>query len=150
MASIFCVIHSIPDARRKLTRLWKLIRGNAVYALLSATEAAKTELSDREETEIVLDEIELRLPFDRTRLQQVLQPTMEKINATAQLLLDDSGLDAKAVDRVVCTGGSSQLVPVQSWLEETFPGRVEDFDYYRSIAGGLAIANACERELALV
>ena len=61
-------------------------------------------------------------------------------------------LVAEDVDQVVCTGGSSQLVPVQRWLARTFPGRVEDewVDYYRSIAGGLAIANRCERELAAV
>ena len=147
MESIFAGIQSGTDARRKLSRLWKLIRGNAVYSLLSATEIAKSDLSEQEATEIRLDEIELRLPFDRVRLAQVLEPTMERIGATARALLDDAGLDAEEVDQVVCTGGSSQLVPVQRWLAETFPGRVKDFDYYRSIAGGLAIANACDREL---
>ena len=150
MESIFAGIQSGPDARRKLTRLWKLIRGNAVYALMSATEAAKAELSEREKTEIRLEEVDLHLPFDRTRLEQVLEPTMARVDATARALLDDAGIDAADVDQVVCTGGSSQLVPVQRWLARTFPGRVEDFDYYRSIAGGLAIANACERELAAV
>ena len=150
MESILAGIQSGPDARRRLTRLWKLIRGNAVYALLSATEAAKAELSELEATEIRLDEVDLRLPFDRARLERVLEPTMERVDATARALLADAGIDAGDVDQVVCTGGSSQLVPVQRWLAEVFPDRVEDFDYYRSIAGGLAIANACERELAAV
>ena len=43
---------------------------------------------------------------------------------------------------MVCTGGSSQLLPVQARLEELFPGRIVRFDFYRSIAGGLALANA--------
>ena len=150
MEGIFAGIRSGPDARRKLTRLWKLIRGNSVYALLSATEAAKAALSERETAEIRLDQIDLRLPFDRARLEQVLQPALERVDATARALLDQAGLTAADVDQVVCTGGSSQLAPVQGWLRRTFPGRVEDFDYYRSIAGGLAIANAGERELAAV
>lgn len=147
---IFSGIQSGPEQRYKLTRLWKLIRGNAVYALLSATEAAKAELSRREKTEISLDEIDLHLPFSRSRLEQVVAPTMDQVEATARALLRDAGIDVDDVDQVVCTGGSSQLVPVQRWLTETFPGRVEDFDYYRSIAGGLAIANACEREMAAI
>lgn len=147
---IFAGIQSGPEQRRKLTRLWKLIRGNSVYALLSATEAAKAELSKRQSTEIRLDEVDLRLPFDRARLEQVVAPTLERVEETTRALLDDAGIKAADVDQVVRTGGSSQLVPVQRWLAETFPGRVEDFDYYRSIAGGLAIANACERELETV
>ena len=71
---------------------------------------------------------------------------MDRVDATTQALLNSADIGANDVDQVVCTGGSSQLVPVQRWLSYIFPGRVQDVDYYCSIAGGLAIANACERE----
>ncbi len=143
---IFAGIQSGPEQRQKLTRLWKVIRGNAAYSLLSATEAAKADLSEKKSSAISVKEIDLHLPFDRARLEEVVASTMDRVDATTQALLNSADIGANDVDQVVCTGGSSQLVPVQRWLSDIFPGRVQDFDYYRSIAGGLAIANACERE----
>ena len=67
---------------------------------------------------------------------------MEEIGNAVATLLSKTGVAADQVDRVVCTGGSSQLLPVQARLEELFPGRIERFDFYRSIAGGLALASA--------
>ena len=67
---------------------------------------------------------------------------MDEIDAVVAALLDKTGVSAEEIHRVVCTGGSSQLLPVQARLEELFPGRIVRFDFYRSIAGGLALANA--------
>ena len=142
MDTLFAGIRSGPDQQRKLGRLWRLVRGNYAYALLNATERAKARLSEREQTAIALPEIDLEVPFDRARLEQILEPAVEEIGAAVATLLSKTGVAADQVDRVVCTGGSSQLLPVQARLEELFPGRIERFDFYRSIAGGLALASA--------
>ena len=142
MDTLFAGIRSGPDQQRKLGRLWRLVRGNYAYALLNATERAKAHLSEREHTAIALPEIDLEVPLDRERLAQVLEPVVEEIGAAVASLLNQTRVAAERVDRVVCTGGSSQLLPVQARLEELFPGRIERFDFYRSIAGGLALASA--------
>ena len=142
MDTLFAGIRSGPDQQRKLGRLWRLVRGNYAYALLNATERAKARLSEREQTAIALPEIELEVPFDRARLEQILEPVVEEIGAAVATLLSKTRVASERIDRVVCTGGSSQLLPVQARLEELFPGRIERFDFYRSIAGGLALASA--------
>ena len=142
MDTLFAGLRSGPEQQRKLGRLWRLVRGNYAYALLNATERAKARLSEAERTAISLPEIDLEVPLDRPRLAQILEPAVEEISAAVGALLHNTGVPAERVDRVVCTGGSSQLLPVQARLEELFPGRIERFDFYRSIAGGLALASA--------
>ena len=142
MDTLFAGIRSGPDQQRKLARLWRLVRGNYAYALLNATERAKARLSETEHTAIALPDIDLEVPFDRPRLEQILEPVVDAVGGAVTTLLDKTRVAAERVDRVVCTGGSSQLLPVQARLEELFPGRIERFDFYRSIAGGLALASA--------
>ena len=142
MDTLFAGLRSGPEQQRKLGRLWRLVRGNYAYALLNATERAKARLSEVEQAVISLPEIDLQVPLNRTRLGEILEPAVEEISAAVGTLLDKTGVPAGRVDRVVCTGGSSQLLPVQARLEELFPGRIERFDFYRSIAGGLALASA--------
>ena len=142
MDTLFAGLRSGADQQLKLGRLWRLIRGNYAYALLNATERAKARLSQTERATIYLPEIDLEVPLDRTRLGQILEPVVDEIDAVVAALLDKTGVSAEQVHRVVCTGGSSQLLPVQARLEELFPGRIVRFDFYRSIAGGLALANA--------
>jgi len=56
-------------------------------------------------------------------------------------LLDETGLDPDVINRVVCTGGSSQIPAVKTMLENLFPGKLESYNIYTSIATGLAIAS---------
>ena len=142
MDTLFAGLRSGPDQQRKLGRLWRLIRGNYAYALLNATERAKARLSEADRATIYLPEIELEVPIDRAKLEQILEPVVDEIDAVVATLLDKTGIPAQRIHRVVCTGGSSQLLPVQARLDELFPGRIVRFDFYRSIAGGLALANA--------
>ncbi len=142
METLFAALRSGADQQRKLGRLWRLIRGNYAYALLNATERAKARLSQADRAAICLPEIDLEVTLDRARLEEILQPVVAEIDAVVAALLHRTGVAAEQVDRVVCTGGSSQLLPVQARLEELFPGRIVRFDFYRSIAGGLALANA--------
>lgn len=142
METLFTGLRSGPDQQRKLGRLWRLIRGNYAYALLNATERAKARLSQAEQAAICLPEIDLDVTLDRARLGVILEPVVDEIETVVAALLAKTGVAAAQVHRVVCTGGSSQLLPVQARLEELFPGRIVRFDFYRSIAGGLALANA--------
>ena len=142
METLFNALRSGPDQQRKLGRLWRLIRGNSAYALLNATERAKARLAQADRAAICLPEVELDVELDRAKLELILQPVVAEIDAVVAALLERTGVAPEQVHRVVCTGGSSQLLPVQARLEELFPGRIERFDYYRSIAGGLALANA--------
>ena len=142
MDTLFAGLRSGEEQQRKLGRLWRLIRGNYAYALLNATERAKARLSEVEQAAIYLPEIDLDIPIDRDLLARILEPVVEEIETAVTALLESHGVPRQRIHRVVCTGGSSQLLPVQALLEGLFPGRIVRFDFYRSIAGGLALANA--------
>ncbi len=149
MDTLFAGLRSGAEQQLKLGRLWRLIRGNYAYALLNATERAKARLSEAEHAAIYLPEIDLDIPLDRGMLERILAPAVDEIETAVTALLERTGVPAERIHRVVCTGGSSQLLPVQALLEELFPGRIERFDFYRSIAGGLALANARGYQYAL-
>ena len=55
--------------------------------------------------------------------------------------LERAGLDAGAIDIVLCTGGSSLIPAVRGILEDHFSGRVVEHDPFTSVAAGLAIAS---------
>ena len=150
LETVFSGMRSGAKQRTKLARLWKLIRGNHAYSLLNATETAKAALSQSEQTVIELKEIDLAVPMSRGTLEGILAPVVGQIQELVDSLLKRTGTQAGDIERVVCTGGSSQLVPVQRMLERQFSGRIVKFDYYRSIAAGLAIANAERYDAVLV
>ena len=139
--AIFDGMRSSADESEKLERLWRLIRGNYAYSLLAASEEAKQRLAETSRTDIELPEIDLRVPLDRSDLEAVLVPVLDEIGIAIDTLLSGAGVAADDLDAVVTTGGSSQLIPVRSLLEDRFGDRVVAFDYYRSIAAGLAIAD---------
>ena len=142
MDTLFAGIRSGHDQQEKLGRLWRLIRGNHAYSLLNASEQAKSRLAYAPKAAIDLPEIDLQVRLDRATLAEILEPIVSEIDNVIGSLLATARVQPEQVDRVVCTGGSSQLLPVQARLEQLFPGRIQRFDFYRSIAGGLAIASA--------
>src|SRR5262245_40759990 len=130
-----------PDARRRLGRLLELIRGNRAYAVVQAIEAAKLALSSAERARIVEPDLDLDVPVTRAQFEQLLAPSLERIDERLEALLAQAGVPAASVDVVVRTGGSSSIPAVIARLEQRFPGRVVEHDRFTSIAAGLAVAS---------
>jgi hypothetical chaperone protein len=66
---------------------------------------------------------------------------MGRLGDLVREVLARANLEPGAIDLVVRTGGSSQIVAVRQLLEDLFPGKVMEHDPFTSVAGGLAIAN---------
>jgi len=128
-----------PEATAPLNRLLKLIRGNASFPILKKIEEAKVALSSQNEVLLDLEEIDLTLNLKAGDLGQILEPMTREIESLLLTFLGDLKLRDKDIDRVVCTGGSSQIPAVQSLLGFLFPGKVESYSPFNSIASGLAI-----------
>ncbi len=127
------------EAGVKADRLNRLIRCNGSFTVLKLIEQAKKELSEQEETRLVYPEINLDITLTRADLREVLEPFLTGIPELIDRLLKSHGL--KSVDRVVSTGGSSLIPDIRGILEDRFPGVVEEWDPFRSIAAGLAMAD---------
>lgn len=125
----------------KFQRLLDLISYNYSYNCFAAIKRAKAELSTREATVIDIPELNLRLPFTRAQLDAILVPVLASLREAIAQVLDAAKLRAEAVDVVIRTGGSSEIVAVRGLLEELFPGRVVGYEPFTSVASGLAIAN---------
>jgi len=125
----------------KFERLRDLINYNYSYTVFSAIKRAKAELSALAETTLDIPELHLTLPFTRVQLDEILAPMMARLRDLLDQVLANAGLGMAGVDRVVRTGGSSQIVAVRRLLEDCFPGRVTEHDPFTSVAGGLAIAD---------
>ena len=127
------------DTAVKMTRLSKLIRCNGSFPLLKLMEQAKKDLTDSPLTRIDFEEADIHVEVTREQLEEVISPLIADIHLLIEDLLKETGVTA--VDRVVCAGGSSLIPAVRAVLESHFPGKVEEWDPFRSIAAGLAIAD---------
>jgi len=96
-------------------------------------------LSDKEKTALVYPEINLEIVLTREDLKETIKPFLQEIPILIEKLLKKYGLNT--VDRVVSTGGSSLIPDIRSILENRFPDAVEEWDPFRSIAAGLAMAD---------
>jgi hypothetical chaperone protein len=83
----------------------------------------------------------VQVPFDRSHFDAMLADMLVSLENIIDEVVARAGLRREDIDIVVRTGGSSQIVAVQSLLERCFPGKVTAHDPFTSVAGGLAIAN---------
>ena len=123
----------------KVDRLNRLIRCNGSFTLIKLIEQAKKDLSNQEESRLVYPEINLDIKITREDLNLALSSILEDIPVLINHLLESAGI--VTVNRVVSTGGSSLIPQVRKILETRFPGSVEEWDPFHSIAAGLAMAD---------
>jgi hypothetical chaperone protein len=129
------------DSRERLGRLYDLITKNLSYQVYRAIEHAKIELSEKQQSEIEIAEIDLRVPITRDEFERLLLDPLDEVERCVDRVLELAGIEEADVDAVVRTGGSSQIPAVAALLERRFPGKVTAHDAFTSIAGGLAIAS---------
>jgi hypothetical chaperone protein len=125
----------------KFERLKDLISYNYSYNCFQSIKRAKAELSEATETFIDIPELNLRVPFTRDQLDDILAEELENLRRLTDDLLTRVRLQRADVSIVIRTGGSSLIVAVKQLLESMFPTKVAMHDPFTSVAGGLAIAD---------
>lgn len=94
--------------------------------LLKAVEAAKRQLSDhpfaRIEEEYIAEKdgipLHLSVEVDRHDYEELIEPLLDRTMTCVQQALDDAGLVASQIQRVVLVGGSTRTPLVSRLLEE--------------------------------
>jgi hypothetical chaperone protein len=125
----------------KFERLKDLINYNYSYNIFRAVKQAKAALSTVEATQLDVPELNLLVPFTRTQFNAMLTDVLRTLEELIAAVVSEAGLMPADIDRVIRTGGSSQIVAVKELLEGLFPGKVTAHDPFTSVAGGLAVAN---------
>jgi molecular chaperone DnaK len=103
----------------------------ALQRLKEAAEKAKIELSSAMETTVNLPFItadqngpkHLQITITRARLEQLIQPLVEKCRQPVISALKDAKLQPSQIDEVVLVGGSTRVPMVQRLVKELFNGK---------------------------
>tara|TARA_S200000501_G_scaffold86630_1_gene79618 strand:- start:60 stop:689 length:630 start_codon:yes stop_codon:yes gene_type:complete len=137
---IECIEQNGPG-KRKFERLREVIKHNLSYLLFSAIKDFKAKLSDREEAQLDIPEIDVNLTMSRPEFEELIREPLMRVEEALDLTIAKAGLTANQVDIVLGTGGSSLIPAVRRLLESRFPNKVVEHDPFTSVAAGLAIAN---------
>jgi hypothetical chaperone protein len=126
----------------RLDRLLRVVENDLGFVLHRATEQTKRALSSAGSARfrVVSDVLAIDAEVSRADFEAWIAPELAAIAGCVDGLLARAGIDARAVDRVFLTGGSSQVPAVRRIFEERFPGeRIRSGDEFTSVASGLAL-----------
>jgi hypothetical chaperone protein len=86
---------------------------------------------------------DLRIPVTRAEFESWIADDLHAIEGSIDTLLQTSGVDPRAVDRVFLTGGSSFVPAVRRIFETRFgQDRIRGGNEFTSVAHGLALRAA--------
>ncbi len=129
----------------KIEALIHLIEDDLGYQLHRAVQKVKCELSAAESAEFrfVSGSIDIQAVVERGSFEDWIAEELDKISACVDALLQESGAQAKDVDMVFLTGGSSFVPAVRRIFESRFGAeRLRSGNEFTSVARGLALAAA--------
>jgi molecular chaperone DnaK len=123
----------------------------ALQRIREAAEKAKIELSTVLETEINLPYItatkegpkHLTMKITRAKLEQLIQPIIERCKHPIEQALKDSKLTKDKIDKIILVGGPTRMPIVQKFVEDFIGKKAErGIDPMECVAQGAAIQGA--------
>jgi hypothetical chaperone protein len=126
----------------KIAALSELIEADLGYQLHRAVQRTKIALSQQEQAEFRFRDhgFDLRASVTRDQFESWIAPDLAAIERAIEEVMNKSGMEDRAVDRVFLTGGSS-LVPAvrQIFVRRFGPHSVRTGNEFTSVASGLAL-----------
>ncbi len=113
-----------------------------------AAEKAKIELSSTMETDVNLPFISadqngpkhLNMKISRAKLEELVQPIIDKCQAPVEQALKDAGLSAEGITQIIMVGGPTRMPSVQKFVEDYVGKKIErGVDPMECVAIGAAI-----------
>jgi hypothetical chaperone protein len=130
-----------PDDKQHIDQLLCLVEDALGFQVFEAIEQAKRALSDRESTTVEFDYpgIELLEPVTRAEFQQFSAAQIAIILGSLDRTLEASGLNARDIDLVCCTGGTARVAGLASGIAARFePSQIVRLRSLHSVIQGLA------------
>lgn len=135
-------IHQGALHKEKTHALLQVVSSNYALLMFALIEQAKRHLSARQEAHLILqtDSFSIEETISRASFERAIEIEYQEICRELLQTLDRSGLRPKDIDRVIRTGGSSQIPRFVRFLEEIFgTEKVRAIDIFSSVTSGLAI-----------
>jgi hypothetical chaperone protein len=136
-------------ARDRIEALIHVVENDLGYHLYRAVQQTKLALSDQDETDFVFDEAPVRIEarVRRSEFEAWIEEELGRIAECVEGLLERTGLEPAAVDRVFLTGGSAFVPAVRRIFVDRFgESKLRGGGELISVASGLALR---ARDLAL-
>ena len=120
----------------------------AMQRVREAAEKAKIELSSTLTTDVNLPFItadktgpkHLTMTLRRAKLEELVEPVIEKCRAPIDQAIADAKLELKDIDKIILVGGPTRMPSVQSFMEKYVGKKVEGgVDPMECVAMGAAI-----------
>jgi hypothetical chaperone protein len=131
------------SAPEQIQTLIHLINDNLGFYLHQAVQRVKAELSEREATvfQFQVPGISISQLVSRKHFENWIEPELHEFSACIDRLLRKVGVEAKDVDRVFLTGGSSFVPSVRALFANQFGNeRLVFGDEFTSVARGLSLS----------
>jgi hypothetical chaperone protein len=116
-----------------------LYEGHA-YDFYKAIENAKIALSDAELAELTYPPLGLRVALRRSAFESTIRPELDLVRHAIDGAMQQAGIAAKDVNRVLLTGGSAYIPAFRADLAATFgQDRLEQRDAFTAVVHGLGV-----------
>ena len=116
-----------------------LYRGLA-YDFYQAIEAAKIALSSDDATTLTFAPLGLNVTIRRSAFESMIRPELDQVAQAITHALNNAGIGAKDVDRVLLTGGSAYIPAFRRDLATMFgEDRLEQRDAFTAVVHGLGV-----------
>ncbi len=116
-----------------------LYEGHA-YDFYGAIEAAKIALSNADVARLEFAPLGLAVDVRRSAFESMIRPELDRVRDTVRRAMDQSGVTASDVDRVLVTGGSASIPAFRADLSAMFgEQRLEQRDAFTAVVYGLGV-----------
>ncbi len=123
----------------KFERLVRVVEEDLGLPLHRAIEGAKTRLSSESSDRVTLRDLDLDLPITRAGFESWIVEDLDVIDGVLDKVLAKANIQAKDIDRVFATGGTSLVPSVRARLAAKFgEDKVVGGEELTSVAWGLA------------
>ncbi len=128
----------------------------ALRQLKSLAEKAKIDLSRQEETRVIAEmeqdgrPLPIEMTITRSEFENFIEPLVDRTTEIVETALEQAGLTADDLDRVLLVGGSTRIPLVRRRMKALFGDKIEiDVDPMHCVALGAAVQTAAlpENEL---
>ena len=126
------------DRPEDVNRLLSLIRHHYGFELFQAIDAAKKHLSGDTQAFVKFKPLELNEKIRLEEFESLIEPVAAKIEEAIFESLNAASVKAENVNRVLLTGGTSQIPMLNRMVVKIFgEGKIIRPDYFSSVATGL-------------
>lgn len=131
------------DRPEDVDRVYRLVKDHLGFELFRAIDAAKRELSEKDSTEICFRPLNLDEPLTVDEFEETIVPVVDAIEGSIAECLARASVSAADIDRVILTGGTSQVPVLDRLVRRVFgEEKLHRPDFFASVATGLGYVAA--------